>query len=219
MHSSADAFLIRLDPKLPGLFALTYGTLLGGNGWDAPEKLVIDDTGALWLSGYTLSSDFPITPNAVQRNFGGSADVFVTRIDMTRPSSQVVTYSTYLGGIDGDVLYGFVLLGNGKFAVAGYTMSSNFPTSGPPLQASQKTVFPDAFVSVIDSTVSGAAALQMSTFFGGSYTDVANSVVADANGSLFVGGFTTSADLRVTDGTTKQSSAPYVTGFITKITR
>jgi hypothetical protein len=219
LHSSSDAFLVRLDPKLPGLLALTYGTLLGGNGWDAPEKLVIDDSGALWLAGYTLSSDFPVTPNAVQRNFGGGADVFVTRIDMTKPSSQIVTYSTYLGGIDGDVLYGFALLGNGKFAVAGYTMSGNFPTAGSPLQTAQKSLFPDAFVSVIDSTVSGPAGLQLSTFFGGSYTDVANSIAADANGNLYIGGFTTSADLRVTDGSTKQSSAPYVTGFITKITR
>ena len=75
----------------------------------------------------------------------------------------------------------------------------------------------DAFVAVIDTNVAGSAAIQFSSYYGGSYEDVANDLVSDAAGNLYLGGYTKSADLRMTDGNTKQNAQPSATGFILKI--
>ena len=219
LRSSSDAFLAKIDMTKSGLDAFAYGSYFGGDGSDVPQKMIFDESGALWLAGYTLSTDFPTTANALQRSNRGNADIFVSKFDMTKPAAQMLQYSTLLGGGDGDIPYGFTLLGAGKFAVSGYTYSDNFPLAGSPIQTKRKSGFAEAFVATVDSAATGESALQFSTYFGGNYMDVATDVAADAAGNLYLSGYTTSSDLPVTDGSAKQTEPPFVTGFVTKISK
>ena len=45
---------------------LLYASFLGGNGIDEATSLVLDPSGKIILSGYTLSPNFPVTSNALQ---------------------------------------------------------------------------------------------------------------------------------------------------------
>ena len=124
-----DAFLTRLDLNA---MALTYSTFLGGAGQDQATKILVDPSGHVAVTGYTLSNNFPVTPNALQSTQAGNGDVFLTIID---PSAQDFTkalvYSTYFGGTDGDVAYDMRRDAAGKYYLCGYTLSLIFPSETP----------------------------------------------------------------------------------------
>jgi hypothetical protein len=210
--SSVDAFLVKLDLKRPGLDSLVYGTYVGGDDLDVAQAMKLDDAGGLWLAGYTFSRNFPVSPDAYRTVAAGGADVFLTRFDLAKlASANAITYSTYLGGADTDVLYGMTLASGGRVALAGYTVSSDFPQAGGAPVAAKG---PKAFVSLLDPAKSGDGALAYSALFGGALIDAATGVAADATGRLFVSGFTTSPDFPVTDGSKKLSPGGSAQSFI-----
>jgi hypothetical protein len=216
MRSSLDAFLVKLDLKRPGLDSLVYGTYVGGDDLDVAEAMKLDDAGGLWLAGYTFSRNFPVSPNAYRTVAAGGADVFLTRFDLSKlASANAITYSTYVGGADTDVLYGMTLASGGRVALAGYTVSSDFPQAGGAPVAAKG---PKAFVSLLDPAKSGDGALAYSALFGGALIDAATGVAADATGRLFVSGFTTSPDFPVTDGSKKLSPGGVAQSFIVEVT-
>src|SRR4029077_17113941 len=89
--------------KLSTTGALVYSTYLGGAGNDYPSTIVVGATGDAYVTGWTRSRDFPVTPGAFQSQLiGGSvsgaepySDAFVTRLNA---AGNALVYSTYLGG-------------------------------------------------------------------------------------------------------------------------
>ena len=75
--SGQDLFLQELDPT--GATQL-FSTFLGGYGNDYPGGIAVDSAGAIYLTGYTNSSDYPVTAAALQNTLGGNNDAFVTKI-------------------------------------------------------------------------------------------------------------------------------------------
>jgi len=211
-----DAYVVRFDFSKPGLDALVYCSALGGNGTDVGQGIFVTPQNRVWVAGHTASNDLPATPDAVQRTFGGGTDMFVMSFDAAQP--QNLNYVSYLGGGGHETVYGFALLDDGRYALAGYTMFGGLPTAGGDLPALPRSAFADAFVTIANSRVAGAAAVEYSGYLGGRFNDVANGVSA-ANGSLFVAGYTSSDDFPTTDGTTLRNPAPFPAGFIAKIAR
>ncbi len=82
--ATADAFVARIDPTLPGGGALLYSTFLGGAaGNEFPYlALALDATAAATVCGTTTSGNFPVTPGAFDSTWNGNADAFGTRIDI-----------------------------------------------------------------------------------------------------------------------------------------
>src|SRR5262249_8164931 len=80
---TADAFVTELNSSGS---ALLYSTYLGGNGPvvlnedDLGHGIAVDTFGNIYVTGWTRSSDFPITPGAFQTIFGGYIDAFVAKI-------------------------------------------------------------------------------------------------------------------------------------------
>jgi hypothetical protein len=71
-----DAFVARLN--VDGS-TLVYSSYLGGSGVDRGFAIAVDpSTGDAAVTGVTGSTDFP-TVNALQPNYGGGADAFVSR--------------------------------------------------------------------------------------------------------------------------------------------
>ena len=121
----ADVFLSVLTPAGDGF---AYSTYLGGNGMETDAgrgpDVTISAAGDTHLTGTTLSTNFPATADAFQRQHaGGQADAFVTSFD----ASGVLRYSTYLGGAGLDYGRSIVVDSTGAIVVAGYTSSGNFP--------------------------------------------------------------------------------------------
>lgn len=89
--------------------ALAFSTYLGGSSLDDAYAIATDGSGNVYVTGSTLSTDFPME-NALQATPGGLLDVFTTKIDTTAPA---IVYSTYLGGNAADIGEGIAVDSSG----------------------------------------------------------------------------------------------------------
>lgn len=94
---------------------LVYCTYLGGNSDDAAADVAVDSVGNAYVTGWTMSANFPVTPGAFATNICGPfdynfdtywEDVFVTKLN-TNGSGLI--YSTYIGGEQIDVGVGIAI--------------------------------------------------------------------------------------------------------------
>src|SRR5207237_4417589 len=113
-----DAFVTKL--RADGSAAV-FSTLLGGSGSDAATAVAADPLGAVWVGGYTTSTNFP-QQLAVQSGFGGSFDGFVAELSS---DGATLLLSTYLGGLGDDRVQAMALKQAGIVTVAGLTSSPN----------------------------------------------------------------------------------------------
>jgi len=189
-QTEGDAFVTRIDTTKSGASSLIYSTYLGGNDQDVGYGIAADSSGNVYVTGYTLSTDFP-TKNQYQGN-QTICDVFVTRIDTTKSGASSLIYSTYLGGDDWEYGYGIAADSSGNVYVTGETWSTDFPTKNQ--YQLYQSFMRDAFVTRIDTTKSGASSLIYSTYLGGSADDYAYAIAADSSGNVYVTGETWSTD-------------------------
>ncbi len=125
--------------------ALSYFTFLGGSLADSGVGVAADATGNAYVTGSTVSTDFPVTSPVFQHAYGGgNADAFVAKLNST---GTILTYSSYLGGTNTEIPGGIAIDTSGAAYVAGQTCSLDFPLSNP-LQASAGGNC-DAFISKI----------------------------------------------------------------------
>ncbi len=117
---SGDAFV----SKFTGTGSFIYSTYLGGNNTDTGFGITADALGNAYVTGSTISSNFP-TANPIQPNNKGSfGNVFITKLN---PQGSALVYSTYLGGSGTDVGRGIAVDAAGNAYVAGFTNSPEFP--------------------------------------------------------------------------------------------
>src|SRR6185369_7695047 len=167
----------------------------GGTGVDSLKGLAVSASGLIYITGTTISTDLATTTTALQKTNAGTTDGFVAAFDPTQAGTASLLYATYLGGAAVDEPAAVATV-NGKIYVTGSTLSDNFPIAN--------SVFPgrqggrEIFVSELDPTLSGTASLIFSTYYGGKGTDYGRSIAVDAAGTVYVAGFTYSADLPIT---------------------
>jgi hypothetical protein len=200
------AYPLVIDPTL------TYSTYLGGSGGEVAYGMTVDANGNVYLTGGTLSANFP-TVNPVQADFAGSADVFVAKID---PTGSTLLYSTYLGGSRDDSGTSIKVDDDGNAYISGYTSSSNFPTRNP-IQPSNGTVsgvsFYDGFVAKLNPT---GNALVYSTYLGGAVDDSGVALAIDTSGNAYVTGYTNSPNFPTANGIPLVPGGSY-DAFVAKI--
>ncbi len=90
-----DAFIIKMDPSSGNLL---YSSFLGGSDLDIATKLFLEPSGRVAISGYTFSTNLPITPNAYQPINRGNGDVFILELDLSKTGLTAVTYSDVFRG-------------------------------------------------------------------------------------------------------------------------
>jgi hypothetical protein len=179
--SGIDAFVTRLNSN----GTLAWSKLIGGSASDRGWDLALGATGDLLVVGDTASADFPLL-NAVAGGPGGGQQIFLARLSQ---SNGTLLNSSTIGGSKGDFGRGAWLDSSGAYA-AGFTASSDFPLASP-IQSTLKGGF-DAFA--LQLTPSGGAWV-FSSYMGGSGGDFARRVAANPDGSLWIGGWSTSSDL------------------------
>ena len=156
-----DAFVAKMDATKSAASSLLYFTYVGGSLADGGNGIAVDASGNAYITGSTVSTDFPTTPAVFQPKYGGgNADAFVAALDST---GSILLYSTYLGGTNTDTGLGIAvdtsttLIPVGTTStkttvaaayVAGQTCSEDFPLANP-LQAAPGGNC-DAFVSKVE---------------------------------------------------------------------
>jgi hypothetical protein len=187
LSGAVDPVLGLMDLTRSGAGSLVYATYFGGSDLDEVRGIAADAQGNLLVTGYTMSSDFPVTGDSVQSVYGGNGDAFVSVVNPA--AAGFILYSTYLGGSDGDVGYAVAGDAAGGIYVTGYTLSGDFPTTinAPQQQWGQGI---DAFVTKVARGVAGAAGLQYSTYLGGPNVNVGYALAVTYDGTAYVAGFT-----------------------------
>jgi hypothetical protein len=188
---------------------LAYSTYLGGTSSDEAFAVAIDGGGNAYLTGDTVSPEFPTTAGAFDVSYNGGQDTFVTKLD---PSGSSLVYSTVLGGTSSEAGKGIAVDGAGNAYLAGITFSSDYPTTPGAFDTSSNGGF-DAFLTKLDST---GSTLSYSSYLGGSGYDEAKGIALDGADNAYLTGYTLSADLPTTSGSLRPTSNGTQDAFVTK---
>jgi hypothetical protein len=153
-----DGFIAKLDSNGT---VLDYSTYIGGSSGDLVTGIALDGSNNAYVTGISISSDFPTTKGAFQSTEPSTTgdNGFVAAI---KADGSAMIYSTYLGGSGTNDSLAIVVDSAGEAYVTGDTNSSNFPVLNP-AQATLKGAT-DVFVTNLQANGSG---LLFSTYYGG----------------------------------------------------
>lgn len=175
-----DGFAFSLNSDGTGL---RYSTYLGGSAADLTAGISTSPSGEAVITGYTSSTDFPVSPSAFDTTHNGLSDCFVTKLNY---NGSGIIYSTYLGGVGDDGAYSVDVNQAGEVFITGQTNGTDFPTTN----GSYDTTYNggvDAFVAKLSSSGSG---LLYSTFIGGQNLDRAWTIKVRPNDEAIIAGET-----------------------------
>jgi uncharacterized protein (TIGR03437 family) len=171
----------------PSGTALVYSTFIGGTREDYVLGLAIDAAGSAYVTGITVSPDFPVTPGAVQTTYTGEfPSAFVAKLN---PGGTALAYGTFLGGSGDDEAYGIAVDGEGNAYVTGATNSPDFPTTAGAFVTPNRAPGAQADVFVVKLNPAGTSLLY-SSVFGGNGSDFGSAIAVDAGGNAYIAGRT-----------------------------
>ncbi len=205
-----DVFVTKLNAQGS---ALVYSRCLTGTYYEAGNGITLDGSGAAYITGFTQSPNFPVTPGAFQTTYAGNQDAFVAKL----ASDGTLVYATFLGGNAPDNGQAIALDTTGAAMVTGNTWSANFPTTSGVVQptcASCSVGQPDAFVAGLNAPGSG---LVYSTFLGGNSEDVGMGIAVNPDGEVHVTGYSLSSNFPTTPGAFQPTSGGGYDAFVTRL--
>ena len=143
---NGDAFVLVVNPSNPAF--LLYSSYLGGADGDVGNDIAADNSGFLYVTGYTISSNFPTTVDAPQPAWGQGTDIFVTKLQPGVAGLAGLKWSTYFSGGSGNSGLALVVGLDGTVYVAGYA-GSQFPASSSATQGAFDGGYSDGFILVM----------------------------------------------------------------------
>ena len=186
--------------KFDAAGTLVWSTFLGGSVNDYGRGIALDAAGRVVIAGQTLSSDFPTTANALQRQLQGSANAFIAVLSA---DGSALEYSSLYGGSGGSDATGLKIDATGQWVIAGSAGPGLATTAG----AYQATLADGnaAFVARFDLPAGGGAALKAASYYGaknrpaGQNNDnLSYAVALDASGAPWLTGQAFTRSLPVT---------------------
>jgi gliding motility-associated-like protein len=139
-----DGFVVKIAANAAAN-QVVWRTFAGGSLDDGIDEITVDNSRNLLFCGFTNSSNYPITPNALQPLHGGGYDGYVSIIDGTAD----LICSSYFGGTQTDNTYGIGVAANGDIYLTGFTLSTTaqgFQVSANAFQ-SEKSAGQDVFIA------------------------------------------------------------------------
>jgi hypothetical protein len=184
--SGFDAFVCKINPDGS---QLTNSSFIGSSGNIYGRDIILDESGCVYITGETGSSNFPTTEDAINRTLNGAIDAFVCKISA---DGTELLNSTYLGGAGDDYGRSIALDNSGNTYITGYTEhvdTRNFPTTPGVINPihNDNDGDTDVFVCKINSQ---GTELTYSTFLGGGGNDYGYGIAIDSSGSAYITGST-----------------------------
>jgi uncharacterized repeat protein (TIGR02543 family) len=174
------------------------------------RTLVNNGYETIYVAGRTKSIDFPTTEGAYDQSFNGNYDGFI--VWMSSDLSQLLA-STYLGGSGDDFIYSMRPDHRGNVFVAGYTASTDYPTTPGAYSTSPKGGY-DIFISKLNGSLNYLLA---STYLGGSDDDFCRALLVDPYDNVYLTGWTKSTDYPTTSGAYSKTDQGGLEVIVTKI--
>jgi len=220
---------------------LQYSTYLGGSGIEggvnagppisftdnsnSGNGVAVDANGLVYVGGMTASSDFPVTAKALQKNLAGTMNACLCILNPSQSGGASLVYSSFLGGNHDNQGHSVAVNASGSLiTLAGFTTSSNFPTT--PANAYRSSApsggfapnCSNGFVTQIQSSQPGFPSSQYtmrySTYLGANSSTARDDVYGmtlDPTGLIVATGRTQSAGFPMTQGGPSIfNSAPYL---------
>ncbi|MHA2139540.1 MAG: hypothetical protein ACW98G_16765 [Candidatus Hodarchaeales archaeon] len=180
--------------------ALLYSSYFGGSESEQINSLVIDDSDNIVLSGWTRSSDFNVTADALNNTINLNRDNYISKFT---PNGSSLLYSTFIGGSSNEEVFDITLDNENNYIISGWTASLDFPVT-PDAYDTSLLGLADAFLLKLSAD---GSSLIFSTFIGGGVgfdaADCIANIVVDTVTSDIVGtGWTESYSFPTTDGST-----------------
>jgi hypothetical protein len=183
-----DAFLAKLSASGQ---VLMYLTIVGGDETDAATGVAADVYGNAYLTGWTNSSNFPVTPAALDATLDGDQDAFLAKLNA---GGSLLEYATYLGGGGEEEGTAIAVDAARRVSLTGSTDSPDFPVSASAYDTSHnggRDVFAVQFTD-------WGGTLEFSTLIGGSGDETGRGIAMDQGGNVYLTGVTDSPDYPTT---------------------
>jgi len=184
--------------------SLLWATYFGGDSETVDGGIVTDDSGNIYMAGYTYSDSGIATSGAYQTSNGGYTDVYLAKFT----SSGKLLWSTYFCG-SGYNYGGAVAIDKlGNVYIDGNTESpSGVATSGA-YKTSPGAIFLAKFTS--------SGHLLWATYYGDSDDDESGAIITDSSGNVYMAGQTYSDSGIATSSAHQTSNAGNGDCFLAK---
>jgi hypothetical protein len=209
LGGECDVFVFKLNADGSDLI---YSTYIGGYSWDEGKAITLDSENNAYVTGYTLSDDFPTSADAYNktREQGGS-DAFILKLS---PDGSDLLYSTFFGGYSQETAWDIALDDSNNIYITGETASEeDFITTA---NAFNRTFggYSDGFLSKFSAD---GSTLLYSSYIGGWEDDFPKGLALDSENNAYITGYTYSFDFPTTDGAFNQTYGDWEDVFIAKL--
>ena len=158
------------------LFSSYFGGESGDNTGQDKPGIALDNNGDIFISGTTMSLEFPTTTGAFKETGPGA---FVSKLNNNGSS---LLYSTFLGGDEFVFLTDLTVTGDGKALVSGFTANPDLPTTDNAYQQ-EPANGEEGFFYKLNQTGTG---FEICTYFGGSGDDFAYGLDLDNSNNIYI---------------------------------
>jgi len=196
-----------LDPTI------AWSSFLGGVSDEHDCGTDIDDDCGCFLTGDTMSLDFPTTVGSFDETYNTNIDAFCTNLI---GNGTKLIWSTYLGGSADDYGHGVRLGAGGVVNIAGGTGSRDFPATA----GAYDVTFNGGHDIFVAKLTPDGTNLVYATFLGGAGEDGTHggqAISITAAGEAAIAGYSSSVDFPVTKGapdTTQNDGGASVDGVV-----
>jgi hypothetical protein len=192
---------------------ILYSSYFGGIATDRPEDLALGPNGDIYITGSTISINYPTSSNAYAKSCPSGPDplepeqckdyeAFVARFT---PDLAGVVYSTYYGSSHKDFSMAIDTDSSGAAYITGWTEGGTLPLLNQlqnyaggiclPFMGTPRLCI-DSFVAKFNPNGS----LSYSTYLGGKNDDFLNDILVRSNGDTYVVGNSLSLDYPTSPG-------------------
>ncbi len=178
LAGNGDTFVAKFSPDGKSLL---YSTYVGGSDYDLTHGMALDSSGNVYVTGTTLSKDFPTTPGALQTTLTAEFNAFVYKLNI--PSASLI-YSTYWGGSKRSNGNAIAADSAGNAFVTGDTLSQDFLTT----PGAYQTVCQIADGFVTKFSPDGKSLVYSTLLNGGGGGSTGYGITVDSAGHAFVVG-------------------------------
>jgi uncharacterized protein YjdB len=194
--------------KFSGTGVLKWATYFGGSEADVAYDVQPDDSGNVYLAGYTRSSAGIATTGTQQFSNAGNEDGFIAKFD----SSGTRIWGTYFGGAIDDRVTSIAISSSADVYLTGYTSS----TTGIATSGVHSSVYAGGLLDAFVAKFTGAGMREWATYYGGSGYEYSYKLKLTSSGQIVVAGNTNSSSAIASSGTHMETLVGSDDAFLAK---